>query len=95
MKFSDYKQNNTNDSKQSSKKMDKNAERLLRNFVKDYEGKSQSDIVAEIVKVAEKNRREGKLSDADLDNFANMLRPMLDRDQLKELDAIISRLKAQ
>lgn len=75
--------------------MDKNAERLLRNFVKDYEGKSQSDVMAEIIKVAEKNRREGKLSDADLDNFANMLRPMLDRNQLQELEAIISRLKAQ
>ncbi len=94
MKFSDYK-NNTNDSNKSSKKMDKNAERLLRNFVKDYEGKSQSDVMAEIIKVAEKNRREGKLSDADLDNFANMLRPMLDRNQLQELETIISRLKAQ
>lgn len=94
MKFSDYK-NNTNDSTKSSKKMDKNAERLLRNFVKDYEGKSQSDVMAEIIKVAEKNRREGKLSDADLDNFANMLRPMLDKNQLQELETIISRLKTQ
>ncbi len=95
MKFSDYKQNSSNKKQTNNQKMDKNAERLLRNFVKDYEGKSQSDIVSEIVKVAEKNRREGKLSDGDLDNFADMLRPMLDETQRSELDLIIKKLKTQ
>lgn len=90
MKFSDYK----NGKKQKNDiKLDKNTEDLLRNFVRDYEGKSQSELLFEIIKVAEKNRAEGKLTDADLDNFATTLRPALNPSQQKELEKIISRLK--
>ncbi len=92
MKFSEYKESKKQN---NDVKSNDNAESLLKNFISGYEGKSQAELISEIIKVAEKNRREGKLSDSDLDNFAMTLSPMLDLSQQKELDKIISRLKAK
>ncbi len=81
-------------SKNPEQKLSKGAERLLKNFVKDYEGKSQEEVISEIVTLAQKNRDAGKLSDGDLDNFYNMLVPMLDKEQVKILDGVIAKLKS-
>lgn len=94
MKFTDYK--NTEKSKNDQNNiLDKNQEAILKGFLKNYEGKSQSDLINEIIKVAEENRKKGKLSDADLDNFYLMLKPMVTKQQLSELEKIILRLKTQ
>lgn len=95
MKFSDYKRQKTKDNDKSEVKIDKNQEKFIKNFLSGYEGKQKSEILSEIIKVAEKNRREGKLSDKDLDDFSNTISPMIDREQKKELEEIIARLKAQ
>lgn len=95
MKFSDYKNDNRSKTEESTVNLDKNQERFLKTFLKNYEGKNKSDIVAEIIKVAEKQRIEGNLGDADLDNFSDMLYPMLNSDQRKELTDIIARLKTK
>lgn len=95
MKFSDYKRAKTKDNARSEVKMDETQERLVKNFLNGYEGKQKSEIISEIVKVAEKNRREGKLSDKDLDDFSNMISPMISPEQKKELQEIIARLKTQ
>lgn len=95
MKFSDYKRDKTKDNARSEVKIDETQERLVKNFLNGYEGKQKSEIISEIVKVAEKNRREGKLSDKDLDDFSNMISPMIGPEQKKELQEIISRLKTQ
>lgn len=95
MKFSDYKKVRSNNSDSENLQIDEKSANMLQNFLRGYEGKSKSDIVSEIVKVAEKNRKEGKLTDKDLDNFAATLSPMLNADQKSELSKIISRLKTQ
>lgn len=92
MKFSEFK---SKKQPNKSEVFDKTSENLLRSFVTGYEGKTQEEIIAEIIKVAEKNRREGKLSDADLDNFKATLTPMLNDVQKRELDKIIARLKTK
>ncbi len=96
LKFSQYNKKEKSNFKSENfdkERLDKNTERLLKNFVKDYEGKSQQQIIDEIIKVAQKNRREGKLSNADLDNFYNMLYPMLNGSQKEQLTQIIDSLK--
>ncbi len=95
MKFSDYKKARNNNSDSENLQIDEKSAKALQNFLRGYEGKSKSDIVSEIVKVAEKNRKEGKLTDKDLDNFAATLSPMLNAEQKSELNKIISRLKTQ
>lgn len=95
MKFSDYKKQKNKDGVKSEVKLDKNQEKFIKTFLNGYEGKQKSEILSEIIKVAEKNRREGKLSDKDLDDFSNMISPMIDSEQKRELEEIIARLKAQ
>lgn len=95
MKFSDYKNARSNNSDSKNLQIDEKSANVLKNFLRGYEGKSKTDIVSEIVKVAEKNRKEGKLTDEDLDNFATTLSPMLNAEQKSELNKIISRLKTQ
>ena len=42
---------------------------------------------------AEKGRKNGSLSDADLDNFYNALAPMLDGAKRKKLEQVVKKLK--
>lgn len=58
-----------------------------------FNGKSEADLMKAIYKEAEKNRRAGTLSDAELDNFYNTLSPMLDTAKRKKLGAVIKKLK--
>lgn len=96
MKFSEYKKGKTpNNASNQSVKLDKNKEKLIRNFLSGYEGKSQEDLIAEITKTAEKNRREGNLTDKDLDDFKVMLTPYLNAEQRKILNDVISGLKTK
>ena len=87
--FSDYvNQNNTNSSQAKTMEM-------LKGWASKYEGMKEEDLIKAIVKEAEKNRAEGKLTDADLDSFKNMLMPFLNSSQSKKLDKIIQQLKKQ
>ena len=42
---------------------------------------------------AEKGRKNGTLSDADVDNFANMIAPMLNPSQKAKLKAVVNKIK--
>lgn len=68
---------------------------VLKGFAKKYEGASEQDIVSAILKEAEKGRKNGTLKDSDVDNFANMLYPMLNSAQRKQLEKIIKTIKEQ
>lgn len=58
-----------------------------------FEGKGEGDILRAIYAEAERGRKNGSLSDADLDNFYNALAPMLDGFKRKKLAAVIAKLK--
>ncbi len=66
---------------------------VLKSFAKKYEGASEQDIVSAILKEAEKGKKNGTLKDSDVDNFANMLYPMLNSAQRKQLEKIIKTIK--
>ncbi len=83
-KFNDYTPNNTS----GNNYMD-----ILSGFAKKYEGASQSQIISAILQEAEKGKRNGTLTDADVENFASMLRPMLNASQQKELDKVVEEIK--
>ena len=74
-------------------RVDKSSLNVLKNFTSRYEGMSEEDMIKQIVQEAEKNRKAGKLTNADLDNFSNMLMPLLNQSQQKKLTKIIARLK--
>ena len=101
MKFSDYKGDDKRSAepRQGDKKgggktkiSDEN-KKLMVELLRQYGGKSKQELMQAIILQAEKSRREGKLSDAELDAFASMLYPSLDAKGKKELDEVISRIK--
>ena len=65
----------------------------LRKLAGKYEGASENDLISAIMIEAEKGRRNGTLSDADVDNFANMIAPMLNPSQRAKLKAVVSKIK--
>ena len=56
-------------------------------------GKNQNQIMRTIIAEAERGKREGRLSDADIDNFYNALYPMLDSAKRQKLTEVIDKLK--
>lgn len=71
----------------------KSAEDLTRKIASAYHGKSNGDIWKSILIEAEKSRRAGTLSNADIDNFYATFSPMLDSSQRKKLQSVVQKLK--
>ena len=85
MKLSDYKQ--------KTGAPDDKTMKMLKTFLKGYEGKSEDELIASIVAVAAQKRKEGTLTDAELDRFYAMLAPNVTSEQRKKLDEIVAMLK--
>ena len=58
-----------------------------------FAGKGEGDILRAIYAEAEKSRKAGTLSDAELNQFYNALSPMLDGAKRKKLAFVIAKLK--
>ncbi|MCM1438622.1 MAG: hypothetical protein NC131_05355 [Roseburia sp.] len=63
-------------------------------LAKAFNGKSEGQILQTIIAQAEQGKRDGTLTNADLDNFYNALSPLLDGFKRQKLRAIIQKLKA-
>ena len=87
--FKSFQKNNYTSNPQNSK----NAMDMLSAFAKKYEGASQSEIISAIIEEAERGKRNGTLTNQEIDNFANMIRPMLNASQKEQLTKIINRIK--
>ncbi len=85
--FNSYKPNNNDD--KTVNNLD-----LLKSLAKKYEGASEDDIISAIMREAEKGRKKGTLSDSDIDNFANMIYPMLNASQRKKLGEVVEKIKS-
>lgn len=57
-------------------------------------GKSEGQLLKTILAEAERGKREGRLTNADLDNFYNSVAPMIDGMKRKKLKEIIAKLKS-
>lgn len=66
---------------------------VLKSFAKKYEGASEDKIISEIMLEAQKGKRNGTLTNADIDRFKNMLYPMLNQSQRAKLDKIVKKIK--
>ncbi len=69
------------------------AEELTKKIASAYNGKSNADMLRSILAEAERSRRAGTLSDADIDHFYQTFSPMLDSSQKKRLRAVVEKLK--
>lgn len=66
---------------------------LAKAVSKAMNGKSQGQLLSTIIAEAEKGKKNGSLTNADLDNFYNALAPLLDGFKRKKLKEVIVRLK--
>ena len=71
-----------------------NTVELAKILTKAMNGKSESQILRTIISEAERGKREGTLTNADLDNFYNALSPLLDGIKKRKLREVIMRLKS-
>jgi len=66
---------------------------MITNIAKNYDGKSEDELLRAIYFEAEKSRKAGTLTDSDIDNFTTMLAPILDDKKRKKLYDIANKLK--
>lgn len=70
-----------------------NTVELAKILTKAMSGKSESQILRTVISEAERGKRDGTLTNADLDNFYNALAPLLDGIKKRKLKEVIQRLK--
>ena len=66
---------------------------MLSAFARKYEGASEDEILNAIVAEAENGKKKGTLTNAEIDNFANMILPLLNASQKQKLAKIIEKIK--
>lgn len=70
-----------------------NTVELAKVLTKAMAGKNEGQILHTIISEAERGKREGTLTNADLDNFYSALSPFLDGFKRRKLKEVIARLK--
>ena len=92
--MNDFKSYNPPEDKNNNSKAELNSTVDFANAIaKAMSGKSQGQLWQQILSEAERGKREGRLSNADLDNFYNTVSPMVDGFKRKKLKEVIARLK--
>ncbi len=71
-----------------------NTVNLAATLAKAFAGKSEGQVLQTIIAQAEQGKRDGTLTNADLDNFYSTLAPLLDGFKKRKLQQIIKQLKA-
>ena len=96
--FKSYKpEENNNANNAQNGAQDENVEQtvnLAAAMAKAFNGKSEGQIWQTILEQAEQGKRNGTLTNADLDNFYNALAPLVDGFKKQKLKSIISKLKS-
>lgn len=62
-------------------------------FASAYEGKSADEVMSAILAEAEKGKKNGTLTDEDVDRFASAVSPFLTDKQRKMLNVIVKKIK--
>ncbi len=66
---------------------------MINSLAKKFDGKNQNDLLKAIYEEAERGKRNGTLTNQQLDAFANMLAPALDEKKRKILAKVVAELK--
>ena len=89
----DFNSYSKEDQKKAEEELPEDVADMAKKMAAAFVGKGEGDLLRAIYKEAEKGRKNGSLSDADLDNFYAALSPMLDGAKRKKLAFVISKLK--
>ena len=93
--FKNYVPEDKNDGKKSAQNGDvEQTINLAAAMAKAFQGKSEGQIWQTILQQAEQGKRNGTLTNADLDNFYAAVAPLVDGYKRQKLKQIITKLKA-
>ncbi len=70
-----------------------NASDLTKQMASAWQGKSSASMLKEILREAEKSKRAGTLSNAEIDEFYRQFSPMLSGRERKKLEEVVKKLK--
>ncbi len=73
---------------------ERDAEALTRRIAAAYNGKSNLTMLKSILAEAERSKRAGTLSDAEIESFYQSFSPMLNGFQRRRLREVVERLKS-
>lgn len=69
------------------------AEELAQKLARSYNGKSNAAMLKNILEEAEKSKRAGTLTNAEIEAFYQSFAPMLDATQKRKLRSVVEKLK--
>ena len=65
----------------------------LKGMAKQYEGKSDAEILKDLSKAVEKGKKDGSLTNEKIDSIASTIAPMLNKEQKAKLQRLMSTIK--
>lgn len=65
----------------------------LKGMAKQYEGKSDTEILKDLSRAVEKGKKDGSLTNEKIDNIASTIAPMLNREQKAKLQKLMNTIK--
>ena len=83
---SNTNENNLNN--EQKKQLDK-----LKGMAKQYEGKSDTEILTDLSTAVEKGKKDGSLTDEKIDSIASTIAPMLNNEQRNKLNKLMQTIK--
>ena len=89
--FNEYVKNNKKSSTTDTSQM--NLFNLVNSLASKFNGKNQNELLKAIYEEAEKGKRNGTLTNKEIDNFVEVLSPFLDDKKRKILDKVVRELK--
>ena len=91
--YKEYPNDTKSKTSQNNATMGATAEELTKKIASAYHGKSNADMLRQILVQAEEGKRNGTLTNEEIENFYSAFSPMINSSQSKQLRAIVNRLK--
>lgn len=85
--------NNKNISEENLNKEQRRQFEKLKGMAKQYEGKSDSEILKDLSKAVEKGKKDGSLTNEKIDSIASTIAPMLNGQQKEKLQKLMNSIK--
>ncbi len=91
--FKSYCEGGGEDGRKQDRQKPQMDENDMLEFAKKYEGKTQGEIMSDILALAGKGRRDGSLNLEQIDAFASVLAPSLNPEQRARLQEVLKLIK--
>lgn len=92
------KEKSKNEQPKNSRNKNMNEEEIIdtvKKVTKQYEGKSQQELMGEILKQANQGKKDGSVNLNELEKMTHQIAPMLNSEQQKKLNEIMDMIKKQ